>query len=214
MSHLQQISNEQALAPLLRGVDIILAAGSNTRLGDSNDQAVAFPGHDANFAIPSYPIVTQDADGGTTLIVNTDNEYTYLGRLVVDFDAQGRIIPTSVDPEVSGAYAATAANVAMAWNVSEANLATTAFADGTKGENVQDLTEAVQTVISSKDGQLWGYSNVYLEGERAFVRSEETNLGNLSADANLFYAKSIDPTVVISSRMGAVFAPRSDRLMW
>ena len=201
MSHLQQISNEQALAPLLRGVDIILAAGSNTRLGDSNDQAAAFAGHDANFA-NTYPIVTQGADGGTTLIVNTDNEYTYLGRLVVDFDAQGRIIPASVDPLVSGAYAATAANVAKAWNVSEANLATTAFADGTKAENVQDLTDAVQAVISSKDGQLWGFSNVYLEGERAFVRSEETNLGNLSADANLFYAKSIDPTVVISLKNG------------
>ena len=201
MSHLQQISNEQALAPLLRGVDIILAAGSNTRLGDSNDQAVAFAGHDANFA-NTYPIVTQGADGGTTLIVNTDNEYTYLGRLVVDFDAQGRIIPTSVDPLVSGAYAATAANVAKAWNVTESQLATTAFAEGTKGENVQDLTDAVQAVISSKDGQLWGYSNVYLEGERAFVRSEETNLGNLSADANLFYAKSIDPTVVISLKNG------------
>jgi len=201
MSHLQQISNEQALAPLLRGVDIILAAGSNTRLGDSNDQAVAFAGHDANFA-NTYPIVTQGADGGTTLIVNTDNEYTYLGRLVVDFDAQGRIIPSSVDPLVSGAYAATAANVAKAWNVTEAQLATTAFADGTKAENVQDLTDAVQAVISSKDGQLWGYSNVYLEGERAFVRSGETNLGNLSADANLFYAKSIDPTVVLSLKNG------------
>jgi len=201
MSHLQQISNEQALAPLLRGVDIILAAGSNTRLGDSNDQAVAFAGHDANFA-NTYPIVTQGADGGTTLIVNTDNEYTYLGRLVVDFDAQGRIIPASVDPLVSGAYAATAANVAKAWNVTEAQLATTAFADGTKAENVQDLTDAVQAVISTKDSQLWGYSNVYLEGERAFVRSEETNLGDLSADANLFYAKSIDPTVVLSLKNG------------
>ena len=180
MAHLQQISNEQALAPLLRGVDIILAAGSNTRLGDSNDQAVAFAGHDANFA-NTYPIVTQGADGGTTLIV---------------------IIPASVDPLVSGAYAATAANVAKAWNVTEAQLATTAFADGTKAENVQDLTDAVQAVISTKDSQLWGYSNVYLEGERAFVRSEETNLGDLSADANLFYAKSIDPTVVLSLKNG------------
>jgi len=201
MAHLQQIGNEQALAPLLRGVDIILAAGSNTRLGDRNDQAMAFPGHDANFA-NTYPIVTQGADGGTTLIVNTDNEYTYLGRLVVDFDAQGRIIPASVDPLVSGAYAATAANVAKAWNVTEAQLATTAFAEGTKAENVQDLTDAVQAVIASKDSQIWGFSNVYLEGERAFIRSEETNLGDLTADANLFYAKSIDPTVVISLKNG------------
>jgi 2',3'-cyclic-nucleotide 2'-phosphodiesterase (5'-nucleotidase family) len=201
MAHLQQISNEKALAPLLRGVDIILSAGSNTRLGDSNDQAVPFPGHDANFA-DTYPIVTQGADGGTTLIVNTDNEYTYLGRLVVDFDAQGRIIPSSVDPLVSGAYAATAANVAKAWNVSEAQLPTTAFADGTKAENVQDLTDAVQAVIASKDGQVWGFTKVYLEGERAFVRSEETNLGDFTADANLDYARKIDPSVVISLKNG------------
>jgi 2',3'-cyclic-nucleotide 2'-phosphodiesterase (5'-nucleotidase family) len=201
MAHLQQIANEKALAPLLRGVDIILAGGSNTRLGDSNDQAVAFPGHGANFA-DAYPLVTQGADGAPTLIVNTDNEYTYLGRLVVDFDAQGRIIPGSVDPLVSGAYAATAANVAKAWDVSEAQLSTTAFADGTKAENVQDLTDAVQAVIASKDGQVWGFTKVYLEGERAFVRSEETNLGDLTADANLEYARKIDPTVVLSLKNG------------
>jgi 2',3'-cyclic-nucleotide 2'-phosphodiesterase (5'-nucleotidase family) len=201
MAHLQQIANEKALAPLLRGVDIILAGGSNTRLGDSNDQAVAFPGHAANFA-DAYPLLTQGADAAPTLIVNTDNEYTYLGRLVVDFDAQGRIIPGSVDPLVSGAYAATAANVAKAWNVSEAQLTTTAFADGTKAENVQDLTDAVQAVIASKDGQVWGFTKVYLEGERAFVRSEETNLGDLTADANLEYARKIDPTVVLSLKNG------------
>ncbi|NDC35354.1 MAG: bifunctional metallophosphatase/5'-nucleotidase, partial [Synechococcaceae bacterium WB9_2_112] len=201
MAHLQQIGNERALAPLLRGVDIILSAGSNTRLGDSNDQAVAFPGHAANFA-DTYPLITTGADGNTTLIVNTDNEYTYLGRLVVDFDAQGRIIPSSIDPLVSGAYAATAANAAKAWNVTEAQLATTAFAEGTKAENVQDLTDAVQAVITSKESQIWGYSSVYLEGERALVRSEETNLGDLTADANLAYARSIDPTVVLSLKNG------------
>ena len=201
MAHLQQLANEKALAPLLRGVDIILAAGSNTRLGDSNDQAMAFPGHDATFA-DGYPMVSQGADGDPTLIVNTDNEYSYLGRLVVDFDERGRIIPASVDPLVSGAYAATSASVAKAWNVSEGNLPTTAFAEGTKGENVQDLTDAVQSVINSKDGQVWGYSTVYLEGERVLVRGQETNLGNLTADANLAYAKSVDPSVMLSLKNG------------
>jgi 2',3'-cyclic-nucleotide 2'-phosphodiesterase (5'-nucleotidase family) len=201
MAHLQQLANEQALAPLLRGVDIILSAGSNTRLGDDNDQAVSFPGHAANFA-DTYPLLTQGADGAPTLIVNTDNEYTYLGRLVVDFDAQGRILPASVDPLISGAYAATAANVAKIWNVSEAELPATAFAEGSKGENVQDLTDAVQAVINSKDGQIWGYSNVYLEGERSLVRGQETNLGNLTADANLALAKTIEPSVVLSLKNG------------
>ncbi len=94
-SHLQQIANEQLLATKLKGVDIILSAGSNTRLGDADDEAVAFPGHEASFD-GTYPLVTQGVDGKTTLIVNTDGEYTYLGRLVVDFDANGDIIVGSL----------------------------------------------------------------------------------------------------------------------
>jgi 2',3'-cyclic-nucleotide 2'-phosphodiesterase (5'-nucleotidase family)/sugar lactone lactonase YvrE len=201
MAHLQQIQYEQQLAPLLRGVDIILAAGSNTRLGDTDDVPATFNGHSANFAGP-YPIVTNGADGGTTLIVNTDNEYTYLGRLVVDFNEAGEIVLGSLDTVMNGAYAATNSAVAAAWNVAEADLGTTAFAAGTKGAKVAQLTGAVQDVIAAKDGQVWGYTNVYLEGERAFVRNQETNLGNISADANLAYARSIDPSVVVSLKNG------------
>lgn len=185
LSHLQQIANEQQLATLLRGVDIILAAGSNTRLGDANDTAVAFPGHSASFQ-GTYPIQTTGADGRPVVIVNTDNEYTYLGRLVVDFDANGEIITNSLtaNTAINGAYASTAENVAAAWGTTVENLATTAFADGTRGDRVRDITTAVQSVISSKDGNVFGFTNVYLEGERGFVRSQETNLGNLTADAN------------------------------
>ena len=187
MAHLQQITLEQSLAPLLTGVDIVLAGGSNTRLGDTDDVAVAFTGHDADFA-GSYPIVTAGADSKPVLIVNTDNEFTYLGRLVVDFDGNGEIVTSGLPGRVSenGAYAATAANVAAAWGVSEANLATTAFAVGTKGAGVKQITDAVQSVISTKDGDVKGYTNHYLEGERNFVRNQETNLGNLSADAHAF----------------------------
>ncbi len=187
ISHLQQITNEQLLATKLRGVDIILAAGSNTRLGDANDTAVAFPGHAANFQGP-YPISTTGADGKTTLIVNTDNEYTYLGRLVVDFDQAGNIITDSLaaNSSINGAYASTTANVAAAWGVTESALATTAFAAGTKGAAVTSITNAVQSVINAKDSAIFGYTNVYLEGERSFVRGQETNLGNLTADANTF----------------------------
>ena len=185
MAHLQQIANEQLLATKLSGVDIILAAGSNTRLGDVDDVAVAFAGHAADFA-NTYPLVTAGTDGKPTLIINTDNEFTYLGRLVVDFDASGQIITPELADRVAenGAYASTAANVAAAWGVSEASLPTTAFAAGTKGAKVKAITDAVQGVISLKDGTVYGITNVYLEGERSFVRSEETNLGDITADAN------------------------------
>ncbi len=207
MAHLQQIANEQLLATKLRGVDIILAAGSNTRLGDADDEAVAFPGHAATFA-NTYPIITNGADGKATLIVNTDNEYTYLGRLVVDFDENGDILVdnlTDLTP-VNGAYAATTANVAEAWGVSEADLETTAFANGTKGDQVRDITQAVDAVISAKDGNVFGFTDVYLEGERAFVRSEETNLGNLAADSGSFAYRDItgagDEQFVVGLRNG------------
>ena len=208
MAHLQVIGNEKQLASLLSGVDIILAAGSNTRLGDADDTAVAFPGHSANFA-DTYPLVIRDKDGRDTLIVNTDNEYTYLGRLVVDFDANGHLILDSLaaNAAINGAHASTAENVAAAWGVGTEQLETTAFAEGTRGDAVQTLTEAVQSVIQLKDGQVFGYSDVYLEGERAAVRSEETNFGNLSADANahaaaLALGAAADTSFIVSLKNG------------
>ncbi|MDX2259382.1 MAG: choice-of-anchor I family protein [Hyphomicrobiaceae bacterium] len=213
MSHLQQIQLEQELAELLEGVDIILAAGSNTRLGDENDEAVAFPGHAANFA-NTYPIVTQGADGGTTLIVNTDNEFTYLGRLVVSFDDDGNIITDSLDTSINGAYAATVDNVARAWGIDPDTVetiediqATAAFGDGTKGDLVRDMTDAVDAVITAKDGDTRGFTNVYLEGERNIVRTQETNLGNLSADANAYalaqaLGEEADDVFIVSIKNG------------
>ncbi|MDT9547503.1 MAG: esterase-like activity of phytase family protein [Chlorobium phaeovibrioides] len=214
MSHLQVIANEKSLAGKLSGVDIILAAGSNTRLGDTDDVAVAFAGHAETFA-DTYPLQMTDKDGKTTLIVNTDNEFTYLGRLVVDFDINGNIITSSLRSNVSvnGAYAATDANVAAAWGVSVEDLSTTVFAEGTRGDEVESLVEAVQEVIDVKDGNVYGYSDVYLEGERATVRSEETNLGSLSSDANAYAAKlamgdtaAVSPYVVSLKNGGGIRA--------
>jgi 2',3'-cyclic-nucleotide 2'-phosphodiesterase (5'-nucleotidase family) len=221
MSHLQVLANERLLATKLSGVDIILAAGSNTRLGDANDTAVAFPGHSANFA-DTYPLVIKDKTGGNTLVVNTDNEFTYLGRLVVDFDNAGnvRLDSLAANNAINGAYAATDANVNLAWGSNAAQ----AYATGTRGAQVKTVTDAVQSVITTKDGNVYGYSNVYLEGERIAVRNQETNLGNLSADANghalkqalgsqaaaQTYIVSIKNGGGIRAQIGTLSAPKAD----
>lgn len=179
-AHLQNIENEKLLATLLTGVDIILAAGSNTRLGDANDVAAEFPGHAATFA-DGYPLITAGADGSPTLIVNTDNEYTYLGRLVVEFDDSGVLDISALDDTINGAYASTQEVLAQVYGEDIAE----AFAEGSIGDRVSEITQAVDAVIADKDGAVFGYSDVYLEGERNFVRSQETNLGNLAADAQL-----------------------------
>ena len=186
LAHMQQISIEQALAERLRNVDIIVAGGSNTRLFDGNDQAR--PG-DSNQG--TYPIIKTSADGKPVAVVNTDGNYKYLGRLVLDFDANGTIIPASYNPTLSGAYRTDAAGLAAVNGE--------AFIDA----RVQEVADKLREVIVAQESEWFGVSDVYLNGNRnPGVRSEETNLGNLTADANLAYARAIDPTVMVSLKNG------------
>ncbi|MGF1502979.1 MAG: esterase-like activity of phytase family protein [Paracoccaceae bacterium] len=104
-SHLQQFALEQELATLLRGVDVIIAGGSDTLLADEDD--LLRPGDEAE---QPYPFLTTDADGNPVAIVSTDGEYSYVGRLVVEFDENGVIVPESIDPAVSGAFGTDDAN--------------------------------------------------------------------------------------------------------
>ena len=76
-------------------------------MGDLNDRL--FSNNlitDKAFA-ENYSYETTDAEGNPVILVNVDADYKYLGRLVVTFDEKGRVQPDSIDPQVSGAYAAT-----------------------------------------------------------------------------------------------------------
>lgn len=185
LAHMQQIAIEQELATRLSNVDIIVAGGSNTRLFDENDRARA-----GDTDQGPYPIFSTDADGKPIAIVNTDGNYKYIGRLVVDFDADGNLIPESYDAEVSGAYATDEQGVADLG------------AEGLVDPEIQAIIDTLETVIVAKESNVFGVSDVYLNGLRGSVRTEETNLGNLTADANLAIAKSIDPDVVLSLKNG------------
>ena len=181
VSHLQQIALETELGRLLDGVDIIVAGGSNTILADADDRLE--PGDSAAGA---YPRLVESPSREPVAIVSTDGEYSYLGRLVVEFDERGRIVPAAIDPALNGPIASTRPNVEALWG----SLAT-AFAQGAKGELVRRLTEAAAAVVRGQDGTILGRTGVFLEGRREPVRTEETNLGDLSADANLWYANEL-----------------------
>ncbi len=185
LAHMQQISIEQELASRLSHVDIIVAGGSNTRLVDENDRLRA-----GDTAQGVYPIIKTDADGKPVAVVNTDGNYKYVGRLVIDFDAEGVIIPESYDPLISGAYATDAQGV------------TDLNAEALIDPEIQAIVDQLREVIVGKESNVFGVSNVYLEGLRPAIRQQETNLGNLTADANLAIAKQTDPTVVISLKNG------------
>ena len=58
------------------------------------------------------------------------------------------------------------------------------------------------TSSTQQDGNIFGKTDVYLEGRRTEVRAQETNLGDLTADANLWYAQKTDGAVIVSIKNG------------
>ncbi len=187
VDQLDTLQRNKDLAPMLSGVDVMVAGGGHERMGDATDTAVGFNGHDANFIGDSYPIVTAGSDGKPTLIVTTDTEYSYLGRLVVDFDANGELILGNLSPAINGAYAATPTAVEAAYN--NGQTASQIVAASPMATKVKTITDAINTVVVAKDSNIYGYTNVYMEGDRVFGRTQEVNLGDVTADANAWKAK-------------------------
>ena len=207
LAHMQQIEIELQLAGRLRQVDIIVAGGSNTILADETDRLRV-----GDHAVGGYPLHITSASGEPILLVNTDADYRYLGRMVVRFDERGLVDPASVDPAVSGAYATDDAGRAAA------------LAPPIAG--VSRITEALRTVIRERDREVVAQTSVYLAGRRIDVRTEETNLGNLVADAMLWTARLHDPGVSVAlknaggirDQIGRVWQPpgtnRADQIVY
>ncbi len=191
LSHFQQFAIESdQIAPLLKDVDIIIAGGSNTLLADENDILRA-----GDVKAGNYPITKTGADGKPILVVNTDGNYKYVGRLVVEFNDNGELLVDRLNTSINGAYATDEAGVDRVYgtDVNPRDVA---------NKDVVAIADGIKNVISSKDNLIVGKSSVFLNGSRGDVRTQETNLGNISADANLALARQIDPTVVISIKNG------------
>lgn len=191
LAHMQRIDVERGLATRLRDVDIIVGGGSNTILVDEDDLL-----REGDTADGRYPELFTSPNDEPVLLVNTDGDYKYLGRLVVDFDAEGRILVERLDPAQNGAWAAIPA-VATSLNAEPI-------------PEVVEVADVLREILGELDGNAFGITQVFLDGRRASVRSRETNLGNLTADANLWYAATLDPAnppIVSVKNGGGIRAP-------
>jgi len=191
MAHMQQFNVEaDELAPRLRNVDVILAGGNHSVWADDDDALRA-----GDTRANPYPLWRTNASAEPVAVLNTGANYRYVGRFMARFDARGVLIRDGHDARTSGSYATDEAGVTR--------LGASAMVD----PEVRSIADAVRGVINSKDGVIVGRSSVYLNGLRGSVRTEETNLGNLSADANLWAAREgtpgrSDPTVLLSIKNG------------
>ncbi|WP_020578147.1 bifunctional metallophosphatase/5'-nucleotidase [Actinopolymorpha alba] len=161
VSHLQDIDNELALVPRLRNVDAVLGAGGGEILADPGVPLV--PGDKAE---RGYPLWATDADGQKVPVATTTGNYKYVGQLVLRFDRRGRLL--SADDEQSKPVRVSGAG------------ADAVTKDSWTRKNVE---EPVAAHVASLAGAVVAQSEVSLDGVRGNVRSRETNLGNLLADA-------------------------------
>ena len=177
VTHLQQSQMEQLLIQRLRGVDVMVAGGSGASFFDDGSTTST---EDDVFA-------TQNADGDPAYVVSVPGLYSTVGVVDLQFDNNG--IPSIVSARGLESTQDTVNAVGGDLNGQAASL-------------VSDLVEAVQDVVFEKDQIIYGYTNTYLQGNRAFIRTEETNFGNLAADSQLWKAQQIDPEITVSLKNG------------
>ncbi len=166
-SHLQDINNELSLIAQLSGVDVVIAGGGDELLlnVDNARNTVAQ-------ASGPYPVTVQDSDGKNVAVVTTVGEYLYVGKLDVEFDANGDVVNVGGEPVV-------------------VNKSTIASPDGVMADPTLQATviDPLNAAIAAANANAIATTDVFLEhsggdtsGPRV-IRQRETNLGNVIADA-------------------------------
>lgn len=155
-----------------RGANKIIAL---THLGFDLDQRLAgqvagidviVGGHshtvmgDEEGAASPYPLQVTAPDGGRVLIVQNGEWGKTLGDLSVEFDSEGRVV---------------------GWRGSPIPIDESLKPDPSFQAKIAEYGAPLDALLSSQIGR----STVELVGDRSKIRSEETNLGNLVADAML-----------------------------
>lgn len=190
MTHLQEAEIEQALAQRLAelgaGVDIHIGGGSHRVM--SNESTVPPLREDetqqtTGQLLQPYPQAFSSG-GNTVYYVNTGANYRYLSQLVATFDDTGVITEIGDD---SGTFATDIAGVDRLYDEA---ITTFDQVKAVADPEVVAIVDGVGDFVNVLDGIIYGQTDVFLNGIRGSVRTEETNLGNLSSDANQFYAEA------------------------
>lgn len=130
-----------------------------------------------------------DKTGEEPTVIVQANEYSkFLGVLDVEFDENGKVV------EHNGKL------IDIDQKASDAKDAPYVLQDD--AEAAQILAEKYKPTIDVFKQTVVGTTAVELDGERANVRTKETNLGNLITDGMLAKAKTINPNTVIALQNG------------
>ncbi|EDV55611.1 protein 5NUC isoform X2 [Drosophila erecta] len=158
-----------------QGIKIIIALGHSGYLKDLEiakscpDVDIVIGGHtntflytgaqpDAEHIDGPYPTMVKQHSGKEVPVVQAYAYTKYLGKLHVQFDANGNLLKWDGSPILLNASVA-------------------------QDQDLLDLLEVFRPNVTMLEKSVVGKTKVYLEGSKAVCRAEECNLGNLIADA-------------------------------
>ncbi|MEA5536628.1 5'-nucleotidase C-terminal domain-containing protein [Crocosphaera sp. XPORK-15E] len=190
MTHLQESAIEIALAQKMATlgleVDLLFGGGSHQQMSSSTgvpplreDETQQNNGQ----LLQPFPQVYGEGDN-KVIYVNSAANYRYLNQLVVTFDDQGVVINIGDD---SGPYATDIAGVDRLY---AEDITTLDQVKAKADPDIVNIVDGVESFVNILDGTIFGQTDVFLNGVRGDVRTQETNLGNLTADAQDFYAEA------------------------
>ena len=156
---------DRELASEVPGIDVIVSGHTETLMGDPAKI-------DASLGRPSlpYPVSVNGSSGGPTLIVHAFTWGRLLGRLGLIFNAAGEIVKWEGEP------------IFINSKISD---------DPVVAQKLADLAKPLDELKK----QVIGQTLVDLDGRRSTVRNQESNLGNMVADATL-WATTRDKTQI------------------
>jgi 5'-nucleotidase/UDP-sugar diphosphatase len=156
-----------------QGIDKILVA---SHLQDINNELALVPQLDDVDAVigggggedisATYPLVANDVDGTPVPVVTVPGDYFDVGRLVLEFDRDGNVTG------YSGGLVPVTGDLPQDWLIR------------------RFVEVPIEQYVANLETTIVAQSEVGLNGVRNDVRSRETNLGNLMADAHLAAAQA------------------------
>jgi 2',3'-cyclic-nucleotide 2'-phosphodiesterase (5'-nucleotidase family) len=176
-SHLQSIKHDSALARQLKDADILIAGGGGELL--ANEADLLLP---VDTAKRAYPLWVSDANNKRVPIVTTTSDYRYVGRLIAEFNASGHLVL------VDGASGLVRVAGGSLPDSVDQNAVVKA-----------EVVEPVKAGLAAFGTEVVGASEIALDGRRAKVRTQETNLGNLLTDALLSQGKKLAATFGVTA---------------
>lgn len=179
IDHAQDFTGDPLSTQFLRGIDIIVAAGTTGFMAKESPDGPFNLLRSEDSPEADYPTWRVDSEGNNVLVVNSDQQYRYVGNLNAEFNRWGEIVGADTR---SGPIATTAAGVdAMELELARP-LAPNFWVDYvfTALQNTSLIQDAFTVV---------GSTTAPLNGQRADVRSRETNLGRLAADSTVWFAR-------------------------